>query len=172
MEIVRYDPRHLDAVVALCKAEGWTTFAGNHQRAGRAMTGPGVTALVAVERGPGDPGEGDAGRAEGAGRAGTLGDEDGAGGTEDRGPRRVLGFSQAVGDGAFGGYLCMLLVAEDARRQGIGKALIERTLVESGVLRLDLLSSDRAMPLYERFPHVRVPGFRLYPDESLRPRSS
>lgn len=140
MEIVAYEPRHLDAVVALCKAEGWTTFAGNRERAGRAMTGPGVTALVAVER------AGDA-----------------AGG------ERVLGFTQAVGDGAFGGYLCMLLVAEDARGRGIGKALVERTLVESGVLRLDLLSSDKAMSLYERFPHIRVPGFRLYPDEGLRP---
>lgn len=133
MEIVAYQSRHLDAVVALCKAEGWITFAGNRERAGRAMTGPGVTALVAVE------------------------DE------------RVLGFSQAVGDGCFGGYLCMLLVDEEARGRGIGKALVERTLRESGVLRLDLLSSDRAMSLYERFPHNRIPGFRIYPDASLVP---
>jgi ribosomal protein S18 acetylase RimI-like enzyme len=136
MEIVAYETRHLDAVVGLCKAEGWTSFSGNRDRAGRAMTGPGVTALVAVDE------------------------------------ERVLGFSQAVGDGAFGGYLCMLLVAEDTRGRGVGKALVERTLVESGVLRLDLLSSDRAMPLYERFPHIRIPGFRLYPDESLRPPGS
>jgi ribosomal protein S18 acetylase RimI-like enzyme len=101
------------------------------------MTGPGVTALVAVD----EPGP----------------DE------------RVLGLSQAVGDGAFGGYLCMLLVDAEARGEGIGRALVERTLVDSGVLRLDLLSSDRAMSLYERFPHIRVPGFRLYPDESLLP---
>jgi ribosomal protein S18 acetylase RimI-like enzyme len=138
MEIVAYSPRHLDAAVALCRAEGWTTFSANRERAARAMSGPGVTALVAVER---------------------RGEDD----------ERVLGFSQAVGDGAFGGYLCMLLVAEEARGQGVGRALVERTLVESGVLRLDLLSSDRAMSLYERFPHIRVPGFRLYPDESLRP---
>jgi len=83
--------------------------------------------------------------------------------------QQALGFSQAVGDGAFGGYLCMLLVAEDSRGRGIGKALVERTLVESGVLRLDLLSSEGAMSLYERFPHNRIPGFRIYPDESLRP---
>jgi ribosomal protein S18 acetylase RimI-like enzyme len=133
MEIVAYDPRHLDQILALCKAEGWTTFAGSHDRAARAMSNPGVTALVAIEE------------------------------------ERVLGFSQAVGDGAFGGYLCMLLVAEDSRGRGIGKALVERTLVESGVLRLDLLSSEGAMSLYERFPHIRIPGFRIYPDESLRP---
>ena len=140
MEIVAYEPLHLDEILALCKAEGWTTFAGSQDRAARAMGNPGVTALVAieVEREPG---------AE----------------------ERVLGFSQAIGDGAFGGYLCMLLVAEDSRGRGIGKALVERTLVESGVLRLDLLSSEGAMSLYERFPHNRIPGFRLYPDESLRP---
>jgi ribosomal protein S18 acetylase RimI-like enzyme len=149
MEIVAYAPRHLDTVVELCKAEGWTTFAGNRERAGRAMTGPGVTALVAVEDAPdGTPASGKAGAPDG---------------------KRVLGFAQAFGDGCFGGYLAMLLVAADARGRGIGKALIERTLVEAGVLRLDLLSSDEAISLYERFPHIRIPGFRLYPDESLRP---
>jgi ribosomal protein S18 acetylase RimI-like enzyme len=133
VEIVAYDQSHLEEILALCKLEGWTTFAGSHARAARAMSNPGVTALVAVEHG------------------------------------RVLGFSQAVGDGAFGGYLCMLLVADGARGHGIGRALVERTLVESGVLRLDLLSSEGAMSLYERFPHNRIPGFRIYPDESLRP---
>jgi ribosomal protein S18 acetylase RimI-like enzyme len=146
MEIVAYEPRFLDALLALCKAEGWISFAANPQRAGRAMTGPGVTALVAVE-----------------GEAGASGGE-----AESSDGERALGFSQAIGDGAFGGYLCMLLVAPAARGRGIGKALVERTLVESGVLRLDLLSSDRAMSLYERFPHNKIPGFRLYPDESLR----
>jgi ribosomal protein S18 acetylase RimI-like enzyme len=135
VEIVSYEPKFLDALLSLCRQEGWISFAANPERAGRAMTGPGVTALVAVE------------------------------GAE----QRPLGFSQAVGDGCFGGYLCMLLVDPQARGRGIGKALIERTLVESGVLRLDLLSSDRAMSLYERFPHNKLPGFRLYPDESLRP---
>lgn len=140
MEIVSYEPRHLDAVLALCKAEGWVTFASNPERAGRAMTGPGVTALVAVD-GEAGPGDGE----------------------------RVLGFAQTVGDGCFSGYLAMLLVAAEARGRGVGKALIERTQVDSGVLRLDLLSSDGAISLYERFPHNRFPGFRLYPDESLKP---
>jgi ribosomal protein S18 acetylase RimI-like enzyme len=153
VEIVAYDPSHLEQVLALCKAEGWTTFAGNRDRAARAMSNPGVTALVAIEDG------GKVSRRNGE----TDGSE------VEYGGERVLGFAQAVGDGAFGGYLCMLLVAADARGRGIGKALVERTLVESGVLRLDLLSSEGAMSLYERFPHIRVPGFRIYPDESLRP---
>ena len=42
-------------------------------------------------------------------------------------------------------------------------------LLSPGVLRLDLLSSERAMSLYERFPHTQIPGFRIYPDESLLP---
>jgi ribosomal protein S18 acetylase RimI-like enzyme len=144
VRIAAYEPEHLDQILALCKAEDWTTFAGSRDRAARAMSNPGVTALVAI-------------------------DDDEEGEREPGGEERVLGFSQAVGDGAFGGYLCMLLVAEDSRGHGIGKALVERTLVESGVLRLDLLSSEGAMSLYERFPHNRIPGFRIYPDESLRP---
>jgi ribosomal protein S18 acetylase RimI-like enzyme len=147
VRIAAYEPEHLNQILALCKAEGWTTFAGSRDRAARAMGNPGVTALVAVEE-----------------------DDEREGGEPAPGAvERVLGFSQAVGDGAFGGYLCMLLVAEDSRGRGIGKALVERTLVESGVLRLDLLSSEGAMSLYERFPHNRIPGFRIYPDESLRP---
>jgi ribosomal protein S18 acetylase RimI-like enzyme len=145
VRIAAYEPKHLDQILALCKAEDWTTFAGSRDRAARAMSNPGVTALVAID----DDRDDDV--------------------REPAAEERVLGFSQAVGDGAFGGYLCMLLVAEDSRGRGIGKALIERTLVESGVLRLDLLSSEGAMSLYERFPHNRIPGFRIYPDESLRP---
>ena len=141
MEIVSYEAKFLNALLRLCRQEGWISFAADPERAGRAMTGPGVTSLVAVERA----------------------DE------ADGGEERALGFSQAVGDGCFGGYLCMLLVDPEARGRGIGGALVERTLVESGVLRLDLLSSGRAMSLYERFPHNKFPGFRLYPDESLRP---
>jgi ribosomal protein S18 acetylase RimI-like enzyme len=133
MEIVAYEPRHLHPILAMCRTEGWVTFSGNPERAGRAMSGPGVTALVAVD-----------------------GEE-------------VLGFAQTVGDGCFGGYLAMLLVKEASRGEGIGRQLVERTLIESGVLRLDLLSSEGAMSLYERFPHNRIPGFRLYPDESLKP---
>jgi ribosomal protein S18 acetylase RimI-like enzyme len=153
MKIVAYEPRHLDQILTLCKAEGWITFPANRRRAARAMTNPGVTALVAIDDPSGDGDSGAVGRGPGVPEA----------------EGRVLGFAQAVGDGAYGGYLCMLLVADGHRGEGIGKALVERTLVESGVTRLDLLSSERAMSLYERFPHNRIPGFRIYPDESLRP---
>jgi ribosomal protein S18 acetylase RimI-like enzyme len=156
MEIVAYEPRHLDGVLAIAKAEGWVTFAGNPDRAARAMAAPGVTALVAVDDAEGARDDDGGGGATGAGDDATTG-------------RRVLGFAQAVGDGAITGYLCMLLVAAEARNRGIGQALVARAQVETGVLRLDLLSSEGAVSLYERFPHNRIPGFRLYADESLRP---
>jgi ribosomal protein S18 acetylase RimI-like enzyme len=134
VEIVEYSQdQHLDEVLAIARAQGWITFSGHPGRAARAMSAPGVTALVATEGG------------------------------------RVRGFAQAVGDGAITGYLCMLLVAAEARGRGIGQALVERAQVDTGVLRLDLLSSQEATSLYERFPHNRFPGFRLYADESLRP---
>ncbi len=134
MQIVEYsEEQHLDEVLAIARDQGWITFSGNPERAARAMSAPGVTALVAIEEG------------------------------------RVRGFAQAVGDGAITGYLCMLLVAEEARGRGIGQALVERAQVDTGVLRLDLLSSEKATSLYERFSHNRFPGFRLYADESLRP---
>jgi hypothetical protein len=63
MEIVAYQPKFLDALLSLCRQEGWISFAANPERAGRAMTGPGVTALVAVER------EGDEERAVGFAQA-------------------------------------------------------------------------------------------------------
>jgi len=44
-----FDARHLDGVVALCAAEGWTSW--THERAARALAAPGTTALVAVEGG-------------------------------------------------------------------------------------------------------------------------
>jgi ribosomal protein S18 acetylase RimI-like enzyme len=137
MEIFPYEPHHLDAVLTLCRAEGWTTLSANRDRAARALGAPGVTALVALE------GDAPAGR--------------------------LLGFSQAVGDGAITAYLCMLLVAADARGRGVGRALAERTLRDSGALRLDVLSSADAVSLYERFPHNAMPGFRLYPDGGLTP---
>jgi hypothetical protein len=38
---------HLDGLVALVAAEGWTEYAGDVQRTYRALTAPGVTTLIA-----------------------------------------------------------------------------------------------------------------------------
>jgi ribosomal protein S18 acetylase RimI-like enzyme len=50
MAVVRlFAPEDLDAVVALCAAEGWPSFPADPARALRALTAPGVTTVVAVE---------------------------------------------------------------------------------------------------------------------------
>lgn len=48
---VPFDASHLDAVVALCAAEGWPSFPADPARAGRALVAPGVTTLVARDDG-------------------------------------------------------------------------------------------------------------------------
>lgn len=80
---------------------------------------------------------------------------------EDGGP---LGFAHAITDGALQAYLCQLLVSPAAQKRGIGRALTEATLTRSGAIRMDLLASEEAEPLYRGFPHDRWPGYRLYPD--------
>jgi ribosomal protein S18 acetylase RimI-like enzyme len=39
---------HLDGLIALVAAEGWTEYTGDVQRTHRALTAPGVTTLVAI----------------------------------------------------------------------------------------------------------------------------
>jgi ribosomal protein S18 acetylase RimI-like enzyme len=41
---------------------------------------------------------------------------------------RVVGFARALGDGVFNGYLSMLVVDADYRKQGVGRALVERVM--------------------------------------------
>ena len=42
---------HLDELIALVAAEGWTEYADDGQRTYRALTAPGVTTLVAIANG-------------------------------------------------------------------------------------------------------------------------
>ena len=46
-----FDASQLDAVVALCAAEGWPSFPADPARAARALGAPGVTTSVACEDG-------------------------------------------------------------------------------------------------------------------------
>jgi GNAT superfamily N-acetyltransferase len=46
---VAFGPGHLDAVVALCEAEGWPSLPADRGRAERALQAPGVTTLVALD---------------------------------------------------------------------------------------------------------------------------
>lgn len=74
----------------------------------------------------------------------------------------LLGFSHSITDGALQASLSMLLVSPDHQRRGIASALIEATMERSGAIRLDLVSSEVAEPLYRTFSFRRHPGYRLY----------
>jgi predicted N-acetyltransferase YhbS len=74
----------------------------------------------------------------------------------------LVGFSHSITDGALQAYLSMLLVSPDHQRRGIASALIEATMERSGAIRLDLVSSEEAEPLYRTFSFRRLPGYRLY----------
>jgi len=80
---------------------------------------------------------------------------------DDRG---VVGAAHLLTDGAVIAYLGLLVVAAEARRQGIGRALIEELFRRSGLRRIDLLSEDDSTGFYESLPHRSKPGYRLYDD--------
>ncbi|HEY6319810.1 MAG TPA: GNAT family N-acetyltransferase [Acidimicrobiia bacterium] len=44
-----FDASQLDAIVALCAAEGWPSFPADPARAARALVAPGVTTVVACD---------------------------------------------------------------------------------------------------------------------------
>ncbi len=49
--IAPFAQAHLDELIALVAAEGWTEYADDGQRTYRALTAPGVTTLVAIADG-------------------------------------------------------------------------------------------------------------------------
>jgi ribosomal protein S18 acetylase RimI-like enzyme len=51
VDYVRFSPPHLDGVLRLCAAEDWPSLPADPDRALRVLTAPGVTTVVAVERG-------------------------------------------------------------------------------------------------------------------------
>lgn len=110
---------------ALAAAQGWPSW--TPERAERALTAPGVVAVVAVD----DGGE-------------------------------VVGVAQMLTDGAVVAYLGVLVVAERLRGQGLGRELMLEAARRTGLERFDLLSEDDALGFYERFPHKRKPGVRIY----------
>jgi len=78
----------------------------------------------------------------------------------------VLGVAQVISDGAITAYLSLLVVAETARRRGVGRSLVDAVFAETGLTRLDLLSEDGAVGFYRSFPHKVKPGLRIYPSEA------
>ena len=73
----------------------------------------------------------------------------------------VIGFAYALSDGAIQAYLSCLVVADGARRRGVGRRLLEQALARSGARRIDLLSAEQSAAFYESFPHQRGRGYRI-----------
>ena len=74
----------------------------------------------------------------------------------------VVGAAQLLTDGTVIAYLGLLVVAESARREGIGRALIQELFGRSGLRRMDLLSEEGSTQFYESLSHRVKPGYRLY----------
>lgn len=74
----------------------------------------------------------------------------------------VFGFAQLLTDGAIRAYLADVLVAASKRGLGIGRRLIREVFERSNPVYIDLLSTDNSEAFYEKFPHQRFPGYRLY----------
>ena len=51
VSIQPFTPAHLDALIALVAAEGWTEYTDDAERTHRALSAPGVTTLVALADG-------------------------------------------------------------------------------------------------------------------------
>jgi ribosomal protein S18 acetylase RimI-like enzyme len=84
---------------------------------------------------------------------------------------RVVGFAQALTDGAAQAHLSLLATAHDRRREGIGRKLVQETLRRCGAMRMDLVT-DTAEEFYASLPHRRFHGFRIYGDAQPSSRTS
>ena len=127
VDIRRFAPEHLSGILMLCELEGWPSFPEDPERAGRVLTAPGVTTVVAIEN------------------------------------AMVVGFAQMFSDGEIQAFLANIVVAEESRHNGIGRALVNEALRMAGGERVGLLSEEDAAAFYSSFPHVVKPGYRLYP---------
>jgi len=77
----------------------------------------------------------------------------------------VVGFAQTLTDGAVQACLARLIVAQSARRAGVGRLLLEEALCTSGALRVDLLAADGSDEFYRSFPHRQGRGYRITLEE-------
>jgi GNAT superfamily N-acetyltransferase len=75
---------------------------------------------------------------------------------------QVVGFVNALSDGALAAYLPLLEVRSDHRGRGIGTELVRRVLdVLSDVYMVDVVCDDSVVPFYERLGLTRLNGMAL-----------
>ena len=77
----------------------------------------------------------------------------------------LAGFAQMQSDGEIQAHLSLIVVDPTQRRQGIARSMIETAFRLTGALRIDLVT-DSADDFYRALPHIRMSGYRLYPDYS------
>lgn len=75
----------------------------------------------------------------------------------------VVGFAQMFSDGELQAFLANLAVDAAHRKQSLARELVNEALRIAGGERVDLLSEDESTGFYEKFPHFKKPGYRLYP---------
>ena len=76
---------------------------------------------------------------------------------------RVAGLIQVQSDGEIQAHLSALLVGEEWRGRGVGRALLREALRQAGGMRLDLLTRNGSY--YLALGAAEVPGFRLRPEQ-------
>ena len=75
----------------------------------------------------------------------------------------LAGFAQMQSDGEIQAHLSVIAVDPAFRRRGIARELIAQALRWAGGKRVDLIT-DGGEDFYAQLPHVRLSGFRLYPE--------
>jgi len=70
---------------------------------------------------------------------------------------RLVGFSRAISDGVTNAYVSSVMVDPDYRRQGIGRAMIERLIADRRSVRFVLHTRDTAAPFYAALGFVEWP---------------
>jgi ribosomal protein S18 acetylase RimI-like enzyme len=82
---------------------------------------------------------------------------------EDR--DEIIGFVQLQSDGEIQAHLSLIAVTSEYRRKGVAREMIVVALRQAGGLRIDLVT-ESADDFYGSLPHLRLAGYRLYPEYS------
>jgi ribosomal protein S18 acetylase RimI-like enzyme len=75
---------------------------------------------------------------------------------------QVIGFAYLQSDGEIQAHLSSIAIAQDHRRRGIARRLLQVAITHAGGERVDLIT-DSAEGFYEALQHKRLGGFRIYP---------